>query len=81
MFGRNEISDKALLRTISQKLARTGTSSRSRLTVSVQQGTVTLSGNLLYDIQRSPIIKAVSRIPGVRRVIDRLQLAPKKAPQ
>ena len=81
MFGRNEISDKDLLKSINQKLARTGTSSRSRLAVSVQQGTVTLSGNLLYDIQRSPILKAVTRIAGVRRVVDQMRLAPKPMQQ
>ena len=78
MFGKNQISDKDLLKSISQRLARTGTASRSRVVASVQQGNVTLSGNLLYDIQRSPILKAVTRITGVRRVIDQMQLAPKK---
>jgi osmotically-inducible protein OsmY len=80
MFGRNEISDKTLLKSISQRLARTGTSG-TRITATVQQGTVTLSGKLLYEIQRSPIVKAVSRIAGVRRVNDQLQLAPKKIQQ
>jgi osmotically-inducible protein OsmY len=81
MFGRHEISDKSLLKTINQRLSRTGSSSGSRITASVQQGTVTVTGKLLHEIQRSPIIKTVSRIAGVRRVIDQLQLAPKKIQQ
>jgi osmotically-inducible protein OsmY len=78
MFGRNQVPDRDLLKTINQKIARTGTASRSRLTVSVQQGSVVLSGNIPYETQRNPIIKAVSRIPGVRNVVDQLRLAPKQ---
>ena len=77
MFGRNEMSDKALLKTVNQRLLRTGTS-QARVTAAVQQGTVTLSGMLQYEIQRSPIVKAVARVAGVRRVIDQMHAAPKK---
>ena len=78
MFGRNLISDKDLLKSVNQRMARTGTASQSRINVSVQQGTVTLSGNLQHAIQRSPIVKAVSRVAGVRRVIDQMQLIVRK---
>ena len=39
---------------------------------------VTLTGNLQYAIQRSPLVKAVARVAGVTRVIDQLQLVERK---
>jgi hypothetical protein len=79
MFVRNLVSDKDLLKSINQRLSRTGTASQSRINVSVQQGNVTLSGNLQHAIQRSPIVKAVTRVAGVRRVIDQMKLIVRKA--
>ena len=79
MFGRNQVSDKDLLKSVNQRLTRTGTASQSKVNVSVQQGTVTLTGSLQHAIQRSPIVKAVTRVAGVRRVIDQMQLLAKKA--
>jgi hypothetical protein len=76
MFGRNQIADKDLLKTINQKITRTGTS--SRITAAVRQGTVTLTGNIPYEAQRNPIVKAVSRIPGVRSVVDQLKFVTKQ---
>jgi hypothetical protein len=79
MFGKNQVSDKDLLKQINQRLARTGTASQSRVNVTVQQGNVTLSGTLQHAIQRSPIVKAVSRVTGVRRVSDLMTHTVKKA--
>ena len=84
MFGKNQVSDKDLLKAVNQRLARTGTASQSKVNVSVQQGNVTLTGTLQHAIQRSPIVKAVSRVAGVRRVNDQMQHVAKKrldAPQ
>jgi osmotically-inducible protein OsmY len=78
MFGRNQVSDKDLLKQVNQRLARTGTGSQSRVMVAVQQGTVTLTGTLQYAIQRSPIVKAVARVAGVGRVVDQMTLVEKK---
>lgn len=78
MFGRNQVSDRDLLKTIQQRLARTGTSSSSKVNVTVQQGNVTLTGTLQHAIQRDPIVKAVSRVSGVRRVSDQMQHMAKK---
>jgi osmotically-inducible protein OsmY len=74
MFGKNAISDKSLLQSINQRLARTGTASQSRVTVSVQQGVVTLSGTVSHAIQRDPILKAVAQVAGVRSVLDQMRL-------
>ena len=81
MFGRNQISDRDLLKSINQRLARTGTASQSKVNVSVQQGNVTLTGTLQYAIQRSPIVKAIARVTGVRHVVDQMQFTVKKAPR
>jgi len=77
MFGRNQVSDKDLLKHVNQRLTRTGTASQSRVMVAVQQGTVTLTGTLQYAIQRSPIVKAVARVAGVSRVVDQMTLVEK----
>jgi osmotically-inducible protein OsmY len=79
MFGQNRISDGDLLKSVNQKLSRTGTSSQSKVTASVRGGTVTLTGNLQYANQRIEIVKAASRSPGVRQVIDNMQVVAKKA--
>ena len=78
MFGRNDVPDRALLRTVDQRLDRTGTGSQSKVTASVQRGIVTLKGRLQYENQRTPILKAVRNIAGVRQVIDQLQSPPKR---
>lgn len=81
MFGGNQTSDKALLKSVNRRLDRTGTGSQSKVTASVQRGTVTLSGQLQYENQRMPIMKAVRSVAGVRQVIDQLRPAPKVRPQ
>ena len=79
MFGSNQASDNVLLKTVNQRLQRAGGGSQSRITAAVSQGSVTLTGNLQYDAQRSPLVKSVARIAGVRRVIDQLRIKPKAA--
>jgi hypothetical protein len=81
MFGKDQISDKDLLKQINQRMGRTGTGSQSKINVSVRQGNVTLSGTLQHAIHRDPILKAVARVAGVRRVIDQMQHTAKKATQ
>ena len=80
MFGKNQISDKDLLKTVNQRLTRSGSGSQSRVVAVVQQGGVTLTGNLQIAYQRDLIVKTVARIAGVRRVVDQLKLIPKKKP-
>lgn len=76
MFGANASDDKALLKAVSQRLAR-GTGSQTRATATVRSGTVTITGQLQRESQRIPIIKEITRISGVRRVIDQFTLKPK----
>lgn len=78
MFGMNQVTDKELQKTVTKRLERTGTGSQSKISAVVRRGAVTLSGKLQYERQRSPILKAVQAIAGVRQVIDQLQSPPKK---
>ena len=72
MFGKKDVSDKELLKTINRKLERTGTGSQSKITASVQRGTVTVTGKLQYENLLTPIVKEINSVAGVRLVIDRL---------
>jgi hypothetical protein len=75
MFGANEVSNKELLKAVSKRLQRGG---GGGLTAAIQRGIVTLTGKIQYESQRRPILKIVNGIAGVRRVIDQLQLEPKR---
>ncbi len=77
MFGANRTSEKELTKTVNKRLVRAAGSSQSHLLASVQQGTVTLTGMIRYEAQRRPILKAISSIAGVSRVVDQLQLMSK----
>jgi osmotically-inducible protein OsmY len=81
MFGGTDISDKALLKTVTRRLERSGAGSQSGIKASVQRGAVTLVGKLKYENQRLPIVKAVRGVSGVRNVVDQLQSPPKVKPQ
>jgi hypothetical protein len=78
MFGGNQESDKALLKSVSRRLERTGT--QSRLTATVQGGTVTIRGKLRFENQRRAIVKSISGVSGVRNVVDQLVAPPKMRP-
>ena len=43
-------------------------------------GSVTLSGNLKYENQRIPLLKALRGVAGVRNVLDQLKAPPKQTP-
>lgn len=77
MFQNDKGNDAALLKLVNQKLSRGGGGSQSRITATVQRGSVTLTGRLQYDAQRAPLTKAVASVAGVRRVIDQLTVPPR----
>jgi osmotically-inducible protein OsmY len=76
MFGRDDVSDKELSKTISKRLQRGG---GGGLSADVLRGTVTLKGKIRYESQRRPLLKILNSIAGVRRIIDQLQLEPKRS--
>jgi osmotically-inducible protein OsmY len=71
------MSDKMLLKNLGQKMARKAGGS-NRVTTTVRSGEVTLTGTIAYEHERRPLFRTASSVPGVRRVIDQLKLAPKK---
>ena len=77
MFQNDKGNDAALLKAVNQKLSRGGGGSQSRITATVQRGSVTLTGKLQYDAQRAPLTKAVASVAGVRRVVDQLTVTPR----
>jgi len=79
MFGGNANSDKALQRLVDRRLQRSGGGSGMKAVV--MGGSVTLSGNLKYESQRMPILKALRGVAGVRSVFDQLKAPPKLKPQ
>jgi hypothetical protein len=78
MFGRNENNDKALQKSVTQKLQRA--SSQAGLSATVQNSSVTLTGKLHFENQRSPIVKAMRSVAGIRSVIDQMVSPPKIRP-
>ncbi len=79
MFGGNANSDKALQKSVDRRLQRSG-GGASGLRAVVMGGSVTLTGNLRYENQRMPILKALRGVAGVRSVLDQLKAPPKKMP-
>jgi len=80
MFGGgNANSDKALQKLVDRKLQRSG-GGGSALRAVVMNGSVTLSGNLKYENQRIPLMKALRGVSGVRGVLDQLKAPPKHIP-
>ena len=69
-----QVPDKQLSQKVQQRVARAGVGSQSTISVQVRNGDVTLSGSLQYETQRRPVLHAASGVPGVRRIVDRLQL-------
>jgi osmotically-inducible protein OsmY len=79
MFGGNGNSDKDLQKLVDRKMQRSG-GGGSGLRAVVSGGSVTLSGNLQYESQRQPLLKALRGVSGVRGVLDQLKAQPKKNP-
>jgi osmotically-inducible protein OsmY len=78
MFGANANADKALQKLVDRRLQRSGGGWGIRAVV--MNGSVTLSGNLKYESQRIPLLKALRGVSGVRNVLDQLKSPPKLNP-
>jgi len=79
MFGGSDNSDKALQKLVDRRLQRSG-GGGSGVRAVVMRGSVTLSGNLKYENQRMPLLKALRGVAGVRNVLDQLKVLPKQMP-
>ena len=74
-FGK-QVPDKTLLNEVNKKLMRTGI--QTKVTASVNGGSVTLTGALQHENQRRTLIRAVNQVSGVRQVVDQMTVQPKK---
>jgi osmotically-inducible protein OsmY len=74
----NKIPDSQLTRSITMKLAQRSGGTGCKVTAVVNSGYVTISGTVDAEYQKRPIINAVNGINGVRRVIDAMNIAPKR---
>ena len=69
-------TDKFMIQKLNQRLARLG-GAQSKIAVSSTRGDIMVSGTIEYEMQRRSILRVVTSVPGVRRVIDQLTLKPK----
>lgn len=69
-------SDNTILKMVNQRLARVSLGARSKVTATVHNGRLTLSGNLQYENQRRPALRAASGVAGVSGVLDQLKVQP-----
>ncbi len=72
------VPDNQLTRQVTMKLSQKSGGSGCKVTASVSNGQVTLNGLVVAEYQRRPIINAINSISGVKRVVDQIQIAPKK---
>lgn len=79
MLSQNHASDKMILKKVNQHLARVSVGSKSLVNAAIRNGQITLSGNLQYENQRRPALKAAGCVEGVRGVLDQLKMLPRKA--
>ena len=74
MLRNEHVPDRTILQKVNQRLARASLGSGSRVNVEVCNGHVTLSGNIQYETQRRPALRAVDGVDGVRGIADQLQV-------
>jgi osmotically-inducible protein OsmY len=79
MFRKEPIPDKTVLKSVNQRLTRTGMGARCRVTATVSRGRVTLAGTIQYENQRRPALRAASLAEGVKGVVDQLTVEPRDA--
>ena len=75
----NQVPDKTLLQSVQRKLMQKCGGS-NKITASVRSGDATVTGMIKQEHERQPILRCVSGVQGVRRVIDQLRLEEKKKP-
>jgi CBS domain-containing protein len=67
-----ERTDQAILDRLLAELREQGFASPKTLDVTVDQGVVTLTGEIFDERQRPALVVAAENIPGVNRVVDKL---------
>jgi len=72
----NQVPDKTLLQTVQRKLSQKCGS--ARVSATVRSGDVTISGVIKQEHERKPILRCLTSLQGVKRVIDQIRLEEKK---
>ena len=80
MYGSDRVPDKRIIQKVTQRLSRTGTG-QCKVSVTVHNGDVTLSGEIQYDNQRRALLIAARGVEGVRAVVVQLKIKPKAKPK
>lgn len=75
----NQVPDKTLLKNVERRLMQKCTGS-TRIGATVHGGDATITGTIKNEYERKPIIRCVSAVQGIRRVIDQLKLAERAKP-
>ena len=74
----NVIPDKVLLKNVSQRLMRLGGGTTGRVTATVRNGEVTMTGTIGFEHERRNILNTATAVSGVRRVNDQLRVEAKR---
>ncbi|PAY21127.1 BON domain protein [Stieleria neptunia] len=69
----NRIPDKTLLKNVQSRLSKKCSSS-PKVSGDVRSGEVTLNGTIKNEVERKQILRAVSSVEGISRVIDRIKV-------
>lgn len=75
-FGK-AIPDKALLTAVHRKLAQKCSGS-TKINTTVSGGEATVTGTIKSEHERNPIIRCISTVPGIRRVVEHLKVEERK---
>lgn len=75
-FG-NQIPDKTIQKQVDRKLLQKCSGSPG-IRATVRSGDATITGMIKLESERKPIVRCVSAVQGVRRVVDQLQVAVRK---
>ncbi len=75
----NQVPDKTLLRNVERKLIQK-CGGGLRLGVTVRSGDATITGTIKNEYDRKPIVRCVSAVLGIRRVVDQLRVAERQKP-
>ena len=76
MLRRVPVPDHLLNQKVIRQLSNRGMHPPCKVVVSTHNGSITLSGQIQYEHQRRPAVRAAQNIEGVQRVVDQLQVMP-----
>lgn len=76
MQREDQVPDKTLLKTVQRKLLQK--CAGARVSAAIQGGEAIITGSIANEYERKQILKCVSAVQGVGRVIDQIQLIEKK---